>query len=400
MNKIITFFIFIFCFLSNVFALELPIESKNAILYNLDTEAVLYEKNSEEEIAMASLTKIMTAVITLENVDNLESTVTMTWEDYRGIYEVGASTAGFQYNETVTIRDLLYGLLLPSGAEAAQALTRVVAGHEKFIQLMNEKAAELNMNHTHFVNETGLDAENHYSSVKDIATLFQYALTIPTFKEIIEAKSYTTTTGKTFYSTTEKAKLRYHLDMDYLIGGKTGTTLNAGLCLASIAKAFDVNYMLVTCRAPNDWSTPKHLMDAKTIYDYFIDHYGNQDIIKEGEMLYQIPTYYAKEKMIPVYSPVTINKYLEKEIPLNTLNFNYEEKEKVTPLTKPKENIGVMHIFFEGEEIYTFDVFLTNKVSIDWNDLIKKYSWIVVLLGIIFIIIFYVALKKKRKKRK
>ena len=396
MKKIISFFICFF-FVTNVSALELPIESQNAILYNLDNHTVLYEKESEEQIAIASLTKIMTAVITLENVSNLDETVTLTWEDYRGLYEVGASTAGFSYGETVTIRDLLYGLLLPSGAEAAQALTRVVKGHDEFIRLMNEKAEELGLSKTHFVNETGLDAEGHHSSVKDVATLFQYALTIPTFKEIIEAKSYTTTTGLTFYSTTERAKLRYGLDMDYLIGGKTGTTNEAGLCLASIAKANDVNYMLVTCRAPNDWSTPRHVMDAKTIYDYFISHYANQSIVEEGEKIYEIPTKYAEEESIPVYAKETITKYLEKDFSLESLNVTYDTKEEVTPLTKPNTPIGTIHISFLGEEVSVFDVYLQNKVSLK-----KKYivlGSIIILLIIILLVLLLIRRKRKKRRR-
>ncbi len=394
--KKIFFFFFLFFITFSVSALELPIESKNAILYNLDENKILYEKNSEEEISIASLTKIMTAVITLENA-SLDQEVTITYEDFKGLYEVGASTAGFKYQDKVTVKDLLYGLLLPSGAEAAQALTRLI-GKEKFYTLMNEKAESLGLSHTHFVNETGLDEEGHYSSVKDVAILFTYALQNETFKSIIESKSYTTTNGLTFYSTIERSKTRYNLDMDYLIGGKTGTTNQAGLCLASIAKESDVNYMLVTCGAPNDWSTPRHLMDAKTIYDYFISHYENQNIVEEGEKIYEIPTKYAEEEFIPVYAKETITKYLEKESSLESFNVTYDEKEEVTPFTKPDTCIGTIHISFLGEEVSTFDVYMQNKISLKKEYIL--FGALIILLIIFLIVLLFVRKKKNKKKRK
>ena len=177
MKKIILFLcIFLFSFM-NVKALSFDISSKNAILYNLDEDTILYEKNSEEEVPIASLTKIMTSIIAIENITNIDEEITLTYDDFKGLIEADASVAGFYVGENVTYRDLLYALLLPSGADAAQALTRLVGeGRDNFVQMMNDKAKELGLEHTNFVNETGLDADNHYSTVKDVATIFKYAI--------------------------------------------------------------------------------------------------------------------------------------------------------------------------------------------------------------------------------
>ena len=162
-------------FTTNVKALD--INSKHAILINLNEDTILYEKNSEEKTKIASLTKIMTAIIVFDNVDNLDKKLTLTSEDFRGLAESHAAVAGFKVGQTVSYRDLLYGLLLPSGADAAKALARNISGSEDaFVELMNKKAKELKLDNTHFVNNTGLDEDGEYSTVKDISVMFKYAL--------------------------------------------------------------------------------------------------------------------------------------------------------------------------------------------------------------------------------
>ena len=150
----------------NVFALDLDITSSNAVMYNLNDNEIIYEKNKDEEVSIASLTKIMTCIVALENIDNLDEKIVLTNKDFEGLIEQNAAQAGFRVGEEVTYKDLLYGLMLPSGADAAQALARNIAGsNEEYVELMNKKVKELKLKHTHFVNTTGLDIDNHYSSV-------------------------------------------------------------------------------------------------------------------------------------------------------------------------------------------------------------------------------------------
>ena len=179
--------------LTSVQALELDIHSTNAILYNTNDDKVLYEKNENERVQIASLTKIMTAIVTLDKIDNLDEKVTLVSEDLKGLLEENLVTAGFKVGQTVSYRDLLYGLLLPSGADAAKALARSIGGTEdNFVKLMNEKAKKLNLKETHFTNPIGLDDENNYSTVKDVSLMFEYALKNDDFKKIVTSSSYTT----------------------------------------------------------------------------------------------------------------------------------------------------------------------------------------------------------------
>ena len=144
----------------NIKAIELDISSKNAILYNIDNNEILYEKNSNDKVQIASLTKIMTALVSIENIEDLDKQIIINNSDFKNVQKYNLVTAGFTVGEVVTYKDLLYGLLLPSGADAAKALARNIAGsEEEFIILMNKKVQDLNLKNTNFSNVIGLDDE-------------------------------------------------------------------------------------------------------------------------------------------------------------------------------------------------------------------------------------------------
>ena len=144
------------------------INSRNAILEELKTGKILADKGADDRIYPASLTKIMTAVLAIENIPDLKESITVPESIFPGLYAEGASMAGFCPGEEAVGTDLLYGVLLPSGAECCLAFADRIAGSEEdFVKMMNDKAGELGMEHTHFTNSTGLQDENHYSTVRD-----------------------------------------------------------------------------------------------------------------------------------------------------------------------------------------------------------------------------------------
>ena len=156
------------------------------------TGQVLARKRSGEEAAPASLTKMMTVLLATEALPDLDTPVTLPEDIFPALYKEDASMAGFQPGETVTVRDLLYGAMLPSGAECCEALARQVSGSEEaFVALMNRKAGELGMKHTHFANCTGLTSPEHYSSAADLAVLLQAALNNETFRTVFTTGQYT-----------------------------------------------------------------------------------------------------------------------------------------------------------------------------------------------------------------
>ncbi|MFJ7735654.1 D-alanyl-D-alanine carboxypeptidase family protein [Lysinibacillus sp. NPDC097287] len=149
------------------------------------------DKSSEEKIYPASLTKIMTVLVAIENIPDLKEKISLPKSIFTGLYGANASMAGFLPNEEIEAKDLLYGSMLPSGAEASIGLANFIAGSERgFVKLMNEKAQQLGMEDTHFKNATGLHHPDHYTSVKDISILLQYALTNSTFRDVYTAERY------------------------------------------------------------------------------------------------------------------------------------------------------------------------------------------------------------------
>lgn len=248
--------------------------SPYAVLVDMESGNVLAEQNSTERMYPASLTKIMTALIAIEETEDMEQTTTLPSDIFPSLYEENASLAGFQPGETVTWKDLLYGVMLPSGAECCLTFARQIAGSEgAFVDLMNKKAEELGMNDTHFSNATGLQDKKHYSTVRDIAVLLRYALENETFRQVFTARRYSVpptayhSEGFTFYNTMFQAMDNAGISDDDILGGKTGYTEKAGLCLASLAEINDREYILVTAKADgNHYTEPYHVMDAENVY--------------------------------------------------------------------------------------------------------------------------------------
>ena len=248
------------------------INSPYAVLMQVRGGRVIGEINGEEQMYPASMTKIMTTIVAIENLKDLEQEITLTNEMFEGLYEQDATQAGFQPGETVRAIDLLYGVMLPSGAECCIALADTIAGSEAdFVTLMNEKAAKLGMTGTNFCDTTGLHDANHYSTAKDIAVLLKYALRNDTFRKIIESPYHSTPAtnihpdGITFYSTMFKNLSDTVVTDGQIMGGKTGYTGEAGHCLASFAEIDGTEYILVTGGASG--TGIPHINDALTVYN-------------------------------------------------------------------------------------------------------------------------------------
>jgi len=259
-------------------AVSIPLDnlhSPNAILVRLDDHNILMEKNGIEKIYPASLTKIMTAIVAIEILPDLQGNIELPNSMFRKLYKADASMAGFQPDEKVRAIDLLYGVMLPSGAECCIGIADHIAGSEKkFVKMMNQKAKVLGMNNTHFTNSTGLQDDNHYTTVKDLSILLSYALQNKTFRDIFTSSHYSTAAtnkhpgGITFYSTTFKNIVNRVIDGGKLLGGKTGYTDKAGLCLASLALKDGREYILVTVGAKgNHGSEQYNIDDAYDVYN-------------------------------------------------------------------------------------------------------------------------------------
>ena len=176
----------------NTKTLDLELYSENALLIDLESNTVLVQKNADARIYPASMTKVMTVLVAAEHIENWDETFTMTQSIIDPLFLADASMAGFVHGEEVSMTELLYGAVLPSGAEATEALAIVTAGSEEaFVALMNEKAQELGLKDTHFVDASGLHDENHYTTLSDMAIIMQAALDNPHCREVLTSVNHT-----------------------------------------------------------------------------------------------------------------------------------------------------------------------------------------------------------------
>lgn len=266
MKKIILLFVCFFPIGLN--ALDMPeINSQAAIVYDMDADTVILDKNSDEVRSIASLTKIMTVLTAIENIDDFNASVTITSEMLAGIYW-NASVAGLKVGDTVTYMDLLYAAILPSGADATQVLAYAVSGSvDAFVAKMNELALRIGVTNTHYVNTTGLDQDGAYSNAHDQLLILSYALENPIFRTVYTTKNYTLTNGLQVEASINKYNRALNLDTSKIIGSKTGNTTNAGLCMSALFYHEDHEMLLITLGAEVIEDVPYNLMDTLTLID-------------------------------------------------------------------------------------------------------------------------------------
>ena len=264
------------------------ISSDYAILIDLENNTVLASKKGDEKMYPASMTKMMTLIVAAEHAENLDDTFEMTTAITDPLFLENASVAGFLNGEQVTLRDLMYGLILPSGADCAVALALYTAGSEAaFADMMNEKVAELGLKNTHFMNPTGLHDENQYSTCHEIALILEYALRDDFMRTVLSTYKYTTEKtpqhpdGITLYSTMQSRMYGNEAPGMFILGGKTGYTTEAGTCLASYAVKYDKDtekeddlksktpgYIFVSAHGGNVWAP---IFDAINMYATVVD---------------------------------------------------------------------------------------------------------------------------------
>ncbi len=270
-------------------AFALPsVSAQSAVLMDARDGAVLYEQNADHRLAMASTTKIMTALVAIEHLDT-ERIVRIP----RKAVGIEGSSAYLYEGECISVRDLLFALLLQSANDAACALALTVCESEtEFADLMNARAHSIGMTNTQFVNPHGLPAEEHYSCAIDLARLMQEALTNETFCAITAAKNHTTAKqdgGTVHYFRNHNRLLNFYPDC---IGGKTGFTKAAGRCLVSAARRETTTLVCVTLSAPDDWN------DHQTLFDYGFSLYRTIEFAKAGELSCEIPVVGSRVKTV------------------------------------------------------------------------------------------------------
>ena len=248
------------------------LNSEYAILVSLSDSSVVASKKADQRMYPASMTKIMTVIVACENITDMNDTFTITEAIRYPLDNMGASMAYFEINKPIPLVDLIYGAWLPSGADATAALAVKIAGsEEEFVKLMNAKAAAIGCTGTNFTNASGLHDENHYSTVRDMATIMAYAVNNPFIKQVMCSRIYDTS------ATLEKSENRLYAtwtsgnNFSFFMGAKTGYETVAGSCMASLIKGTDgKEYVVVTGKANNPGGRENTFKDVKTLYDAYV----------------------------------------------------------------------------------------------------------------------------------
>lgn len=318
--------------------------SSSSILMDTDSGRILYQKNANEERLIASITKIMTAVITIEN-SNLNDEVEVGEE----VLTMYGSNIYLEKGEKMTVINLLYGLLLRSGNDAAVVLANYVGKDEKiFVSMMNKKAKEIGMKNTLYNNSHGLDEQTkNHSTAYDMAMLSSYAIKIPIYKKIVSTKKWTVSNGTKTYLWNNRNKL---LSLyEYAIGGKTGYTPSAGRTLVTNASKDSFDLTAVTLNDGDEYTT--HI----SLYEYAFDKYKKYLIIDKDD--FKIDDNYFDDEL-----------YVKNSFyyPLSE-----QEKDKIKVLIKLQkkanyrnnENMGKIIVYLNNKEIYNDIVYVKNKVE-------------------------------------
>lgn len=304
-KKLISICVILSMSLLRVYASEAPtLSAECAVVVNVQTGEILYSKNAEKRRSMASTTKIMTALLAIES-GKLQSEIVVS-ED---MVNVEGTSMGLVAGDSVSLDELVYGMLLSSGNDAANTVAYFLGGGiEGFAVMMNERAAEIGMKNTNFVTPSGLDSDEHYSTAYDMALLGIEAVKNPKFVSVCSSESAALTYGNPPYRRTVTNHNKLLKSYDYALGIKTGFTKKSGRCLVSYAMNEGSELVAVTLNAPDDWNDHRKLLD-----------YGFESV-QSDTIIPQIP-----ESLQVVGSNVDSVK-----ITVKPFSYSYYEKHKIT----------------------------------------------------------------------
>ncbi len=399
------------------------IEATAALLVNPDTGMILYEKHADEQRFPASTTKIMTAIVTLENVP-LGDTVTAEASDFKHV-TADSSNADIKEGETLTVEDLLYALMLPSANEAAYILARHVGGTwENFVDMMNAKAEDLGCTGTHFSNPCGLHQDDHYTTARDLMKMAEYAMKDDTFKEIANTAQHRMdktnlhperlifTTNMLTYSTYQPWSYAY------CNGIKTGHTSQAGNCLvASAEKNRGKLYSVVLgCEdAPNSSSVAKSFTETKRLFEWGFSNFETKTLIKKGDTVTDIEVRLSADTdRLTLTAKNDLVVSVPTDVELEDMDSRSTVPETKDAPVKAGDVIGSLTYSYEGVDYGTVELVALTDVELSqvlyYADKLENFfkstifKGVLVVLGVFFML--YVAFsltvgsfRRKKEKR-
>lgn len=379
MKKVICFFICV-CFMMQSVAVfaegntDLGLNAKSAILMEESTGNILYESNPDERLPIASVTKVMTMLLIMEAVDSgkisLDDMVTVS----ENAMSYGGSTMFLETGEQLTVNDMLKGIAVASANDGCVAMAEHLAGSESaFVDMMNEKAKELGMENTHFMNTNGLDEDDHYSSARDVAIMSRELMKHETIFNYTSIWMDTLRGGKFQLANTNKL-IRFY---DGANGLKTGSTSKALCCLSAAAKRNDMQLIAVVLGAP---TSAERFASAKSLLDYGFANYAVNTQITAGDEVQKIAVEKGVDKEVGVVAGDSCSTLVKKGQEDN-ITKEIKIDETITAPIEAGQKIGTMTISRDGEVIADIDLNASSAVEKKGIGLIIKDFFATIFFG-------------------
>ena len=390
--------------------------SKAVYMENLNTKTVVYEKNSEQKMYPASTTKIMTFIVTAENVGDLDSTKVTVKQDVIDGLDPESTVMGLadHIGEQVSVRDLLYGLMLPSGNDAALVLAdHIGGGIEGFAEKMNAKAAELGCKGTHFANPHGLYDTDHYTTARDMAIIAKHAMTIPSFMEICNTVSYTPNGFETLHNT------NYMIDQEamggmyyyeYTKGIKTGYLDEAGKCLVTSSDKDGDKYLCVCFGADYDYEENVNyaMLDTAKLYKQAYENLGVQTIYGTNDSVASVDVKNARDKRtLSAVPEKAISAFLPKNYDKNKLKTEINCPQQVEAPVKKGDMLGTVSVNYDGLDLGSTNLIAAEDIESDISPVgkfVRENLTVIIVIAaavlVIALLIILVTVHSSRKRRK
>lgn len=394
--------------------------SKAVYLENLDTGAIVFEKNADERMYPASTTKIMTYVIVADNVSDFDGTMVEIKEELFKDLDPDSTVMGLadHVGEQYSIRDLLYGMMLPSGNDAALVLADYVGGGSipAFVDKMNAKATELGCQNTHFVNPHGLYDANHYTTATDLATITKYACTLPDFLEITSTVSYTparfnnpiTNTNYMLINDAEHSNYYY----PYTKGVKTGYLDEAGKCLVTTAQNNGYSYLCVALGAEYSFDEDVNyaMLDSADLYNWSFKSIGYQVVYGPAEVVKTVDINFGKgEKHLNLIPEGELKALLPNNYDQSLVRVDVECEDSFDAPIAKGQALGKVTVYYDDITVGTTDIVAAADIELDQMSLFfhnlgewfRSHLILVIVIGVavLALIIALIAISKSQKRR-
>ncbi len=387
-------------------------------LENLNTGTVVYEKNVDEQLPPASLTKIMTYIVVTENIPDLENTKITIKEDAFVGLDPESSVMGLQgyLGEEFSVLDLLYGMMIPSGNDAAWVLADYIGDGvvDNFVDMMNRKAGQLGCESTHFVNPHGLYDPMHYSTAHDMAVITKYASEKPYFMEITGSYQYKVSGMSETLETTNYMinpnETKYYYP--YVNSGKTGYTDEAGKCLVTTALKDDYNYLCLTLGAPYSYSENVNyaMLDSKELYEWAFNNLSLVDLLEDGAVVSSMDVGYVwGDKRIDIVADGAVTALLPNDYDKSLVKTQLDLPPSTLAPVALGQEFGTISVYYDDELVGKAKLVSNEEVEVDKLSVLahKSLDFVknnIILIGIVIaLIVLLLAVKistaRNRKKR-